>query len=38
MLNVNLEFNNFMPYSEIDIKRIMESKPDNWDYIKKTGA
>jgi calcineurin-like phosphoesterase family protein len=34
MLNVNVEFNNFMPYSEIEIAKIMESKPDNWDLIK----
>lgn len=34
MLNVNLEFNNYMPYSEKDIIEIMEKKPDNWDLIK----
>ena len=33
MLNVNLEFNNYKMYSEKDIRRIMERKEDNWDYI-----
>ena len=35
MLNVNCEFNNYMPYSENDIIKIMEKKPNNWDYINK---
>lgn len=35
MLNVNLEWNDFKPYSETDIIRIMRTKPDNWDLIKK---
>jgi len=34
MLNINLEFNNYMPYSEKEITKIMEEKPDNWDLIK----
>ena len=34
MLNVNCEFNDYKPYSERDIIKIMENKPDNWDYIK----
>jgi len=34
MLNVNVEFNNFMPYSENEVAKIMEKKPDNWDFIK----
>ena len=31
-LNVNLEFNNYGPYSLEDIVTIMEGKPDNTDY------
>lgn len=31
-LNVNLEFNNYGPYSLEDIVTIMEGKPDNADY------
>ena len=34
MLNINCEFNDYKPYSESDIIRIMNAKPDNWDYIK----
>jgi calcineurin-like phosphoesterase family protein len=35
MLNINLEFNNFMPYSEDQIATIMAEKDNNWDLIKK---
>jgi calcineurin-like phosphoesterase family protein len=35
MLNVNCEFNDYKPYSENDIIRIMENKPNNWDLIEK---
>ena len=35
MLNVNCEFNDYKPYSENDIIRIMESRPHNWDFIQK---
>jgi len=35
MFNVNLEWNNYMPYSEDDIKKIMDKKPDNWDLIRR---
>ena len=31
-LNVNLEFNNYGPYSLDDIFYIMSQKGDNWDY------
>lgn len=34
MLNINVEFHNYMPYSEKEIIDIMSSKPDNWDLIK----
>jgi calcineurin-like phosphoesterase family protein len=33
MLNVNLEFHDYMPYSEAEIAKIMAEKPDNWDLI-----
>lgn len=32
-LNVNVEFNNYFPYSLHDIFDIMETKGDNWDYL-----
>ncbi len=35
MLNVNVEFNDYKPYSEKDIENIMNGKPDNWDLIKR---
>ena len=34
MLNVNCEFNDYKPYSEMDLARIMAEKPNNWDYIE----
>lgn len=34
-LNVNVEFNNYMPYSLKDIKIIMADKPDNIDFASK---
>lgn len=34
MLNVNCEFNDYKPYSELDVIRIMEQNTDNWDLIK----
>ena len=34
-LNVNIEFNNFMPYSFQQIKEIMNKKPKNFDILKK---
>ena len=38
MLNVNLEFNNYMPYPEEEITKIMMSRPDNWDLINRAGS
>lgn len=35
ILNVNIEMNNYQPWSEIDIIKYMEKRPDNWDLIKK---
>lgn len=35
MLNVNCEFNNYKPYSEDDILRIMQAKGNNWDSLTK---
>jgi len=35
MLNVNCEFHDFTPWSEDEIVAYMETKEDNWDYIKK---
>ena len=35
MLNVNVEFNDYKPWSEKDILRYMVQQPDNWDYISK---
>ena len=32
MFNVNCEFNNYKPYSENKIIKIMQKKPQNWDY------
>jgi len=32
-LNVNCEFNNYKPYSEIDVINIMKTRPDNWDFV-----
>lgn len=32
-LNVNVEFNNYKPYSLHDIFDIMSKKGDNWDYL-----
>jgi calcineurin-like phosphoesterase family protein len=34
MLNVNLEFYNYKPLSEIDMERLMEKLPDNWDAVE----
>lgn len=36
MLNVNVEFNNFMPYSEEEVAKIMANKPNNWDFIERS--
>lgn len=33
-LNVNVEFNNYKPWSENDVIELMSKKRDNWDYIK----
>ena len=35
MMNVNIEWNNFMPYSESEIIKIMDKKPDNWNLVRK---
>ncbi len=32
-LNVNVEFNDYRMYNLHDIFRIMDGKPDNWDYL-----
>lgn len=32
-LNVNVEFNDFKPFSLYDVFDIMETKEDNWDYL-----
>lgn len=32
-LNVNVEFNDYKPFSLKDVFEIMENKPDNWDAI-----
>lgn len=36
MLNVNVEFNNFLPYSEKEVAAFMEKRPRNWDFISRT--
>jgi calcineurin-like phosphoesterase family protein len=33
MLNVNVEFNDYKPWSEKDILAYMKEQPDNWDFI-----
>jgi len=35
MLNVNVEFHNYMPWSEEEIVEYMKMRPDNWDLIKR---
>lgn len=34
-MDIGVDTNNFYPYSFEQIKKIMESKPDNFNYIKK---
>ena len=34
VINVNCEYHNFKPLSEIDIFEIMKNKPDNFDLIR----
>ncbi len=34
-MNVNLEFNDYKPYSMEQIKDYMNNQPDNWDLIKR---
>jgi calcineurin-like phosphoesterase family protein len=34
MLNVNLEFYNYKPLSEIELERLMDKLPDNWDSVE----
>jgi calcineurin-like phosphoesterase family protein len=34
-LNVNCEFHDYKPISEIEVLRVMATRPNNWDYIKK---
>jgi len=33
MLNVNCEYNDYMPWSEDDIVEYMNNAPDNWDLV-----
>lgn len=35
MLNVNVEFHYFMPWSEKEVEEYMSKRPNNWDYIEK---
>jgi calcineurin-like phosphoesterase family protein len=35
MLNVNCEMNDFKPWSELDVIKYMENRPDNWDLVTK---
>lgn len=35
MFNVNVEYHNFCPISELDVAEFMALKEDNWDLIKK---
>lgn len=34
-LNINIELNEFKPWSFQEIKKYMESRGDNWDFIQK---
>jgi calcineurin-like phosphoesterase family protein len=36
VLNVNVEFHNYEPWTEEEVIEYMKNRPDNWDYIKKT--
>lgn len=36
-MNVCLEANNYTMVNEDDIVKFMSSRPDNWDYLTKTG-
>ncbi len=33
MLNINLEFHNYKPWTEKEICDYMKDRPNNWDYI-----
>jgi len=35
MLNVNVEFHNYMPWSEEEVIEYMSHRPDNWDLIRR---
>ena len=34
-LNVNIEFHDYKPWSEEEIIEYMNTRPDNWDLIRK---
>lgn len=35
MLNVNVEFHNYDPWTEKEVAAYMSNRPNNWDYIDK---